>query len=336
MKISVVVLTYNLENYIEDAINSVLAQTLPACEIILCDDGSNDNTVAKAQGLHSELITLAKHTNQGALLNGLDGLIAARGDVVCFLDGDDVWEPNKLEVVANEFSNKLDLVILSHKHIRVDINLKPLNIRDDTHANIDRIEQLCEADIYKELRKSLIERRGYWLGSAYSIRRSKLDLDRFANLVRSHPDVRYGYLDLVLGPFMAITNDQGLVGYTAMTTLFYRIHGSASASQLSEHGALLGLRRVIAINRLTRYCLARSGAKPETLLRYDLLIQKANYIKELYFGNKLNSLLMFFPLVKELLSEGGYIFGKELLRLIVCMLFGLRGVIWLKRLRLRY
>jgi glycosyltransferase involved in cell wall biosynthesis len=335
MKISVVILSYNIEDYIEDAINSVLSQTLPAFEIILADDGSTDNTVAKAQGLYSPLITLAKRTNQGALLNGLDGLIAASGDVVCFLDGDDVWEHNKLEVVGNEFSNRLDLVILSHKHVRVDIKLEPLNIRDDTHANIERIEQLCEEKICEELRKSLIERRGYWLGSAYSIRRSKLDLDRFANLVRSHPDVSYGYLDLVLGPFMAITNKQGLVGYTPMTTLYYRIHGGASASQLSERGALMGLRRVIAINRLTRHCLERSGAKRETLIRYDLLIQRARYLKELYFGNKLNSLLMFLRLVKELLNEGGYDFGKEFLRLIVCMLFGLKGIIWLKRFRSR-
>ncbi|OGF24944.1 MAG: hypothetical protein A2V63_05450 [Candidatus Eisenbacteria bacterium RBG_19FT_COMBO_70_11] len=97
MTVSVVIAVYNGAWCIERALDSVLAQSRPAEEIILCDDGSTDGTadlVARRYGARVRVLRLP-HRNASAA-RGV-GLEQARGDWLAFLDADDVWEPGKLE-----------------------------------------------------------------------------------------------------------------------------------------------------------------------------------------------------------------------------------------------
>ena len=97
MKISVVIPTCNSSATIEAALNSVLSQTFQAHEILVLDDGSIDNTLAILRR-YGRKITLFCRENMGvpSARNTLCG--CASGDLIAFLDHDDLWHPNYLKV----------------------------------------------------------------------------------------------------------------------------------------------------------------------------------------------------------------------------------------------
>ena len=94
--VSVVITTYNRVSLVERALASVLAQSLPADEIIIVDDGSTDDTVSTLKSLHPE-VNLIQQDNQGVSAARNTGISAARHDWIALLDSDDVWHENKLE-----------------------------------------------------------------------------------------------------------------------------------------------------------------------------------------------------------------------------------------------
>jgi glycosyltransferase involved in cell wall biosynthesis len=96
-KVSVVVPTYKRAAIVLKAIESVLAQTFSDFEVIVVDDGSEDDTenvIAKAFG---DQVRYYYQTNQGASAARNKGIAEARGEWIAFLDSDDEWERDKLE-----------------------------------------------------------------------------------------------------------------------------------------------------------------------------------------------------------------------------------------------
>ncbi|WP_421622120.1 glycosyltransferase [Alkalilimnicola ehrlichii] len=109
--VSVVMPAYNASAYIRQAIDSVLAQDYPAVELIVVDDGSTDDTVARVQA-YGDRVRLLTQANQGSGAARNQGLEAARGEYIAFLDSDDVWLPGKLtaQVAYLERHPDVDLV----------------------------------------------------------------------------------------------------------------------------------------------------------------------------------------------------------------------------------
>ena len=97
--VSVIVPAYDVAEYIGEALDSVLTQTFTDYEIIVINDGSPD-TPALERALASYLprIVYLKQENQGVSAARNAGIQAARGSLLAFLDGDDTWLPNYLEV----------------------------------------------------------------------------------------------------------------------------------------------------------------------------------------------------------------------------------------------
>lgn len=96
-KVSVVIPAYNAEAFIVDAIRSARTQTYPIHEIIVVDDGSKDGTVAKVEQCGVANVTLIRKPNGGSASARNVGIHAATGDVIAFLDADDLWLPEKTE-----------------------------------------------------------------------------------------------------------------------------------------------------------------------------------------------------------------------------------------------
>ncbi len=96
-KISVVITAYNSAAYIGQAIQSVLTQTRPVDEIVVVDDGSIDETAAIVAAYAPSGVRLVWQENQGAGAARNRGIAATSGDLLTFLDGDDVWLPEKTE-----------------------------------------------------------------------------------------------------------------------------------------------------------------------------------------------------------------------------------------------
>jgi len=96
IKISVIIPTFNRSQYICDAIDSVLAQTYPAHEIIIADDGSTDNTAALLKK-YGKRIKYLRQKNKGPSAARNLGIKKSTGEFIAFLDSDDLWDKNKLK-----------------------------------------------------------------------------------------------------------------------------------------------------------------------------------------------------------------------------------------------
>lgn len=98
--ISVVIPTYNHAHFIRRAIQSVLDQTYTNWEILVVDNHSSDNTEEVIKSLNDGRIQLLKIHNSGVIgMSRNMGILKAKGDWIAFLDSDDCWYPNKLDIV---------------------------------------------------------------------------------------------------------------------------------------------------------------------------------------------------------------------------------------------
>ncbi len=102
MKITVIVNSYNYGRYIGETLDSVLAQTLPAQQVLVVDDGSKDDSCAVIAGYaekHPHLTLISKE-NGGQLSTFNAAAPHVEGDLVFFLDSDDQWQPTYLETIT--------------------------------------------------------------------------------------------------------------------------------------------------------------------------------------------------------------------------------------------
>ena len=113
LRVSVIIPVYNGASYLAAAIDSVLAQTQPPLEILVVDDGSTDGSVevARHYGPPVRVIALPHGPRGGAAVVRNAGVVAARGELLAFLDADDVWAADKLERQVEALTaHQLDLV----------------------------------------------------------------------------------------------------------------------------------------------------------------------------------------------------------------------------------
>lgn len=104
--VSVVIASYNMGQYIAQAVDSILAQTWPAIEVIVVDDGSQDNTQAVMSNYqHDHRVKYIRNENQGQPKAKNCGIRNATGNYIAFCDADDFWTPTKLDVQMPLFSN---------------------------------------------------------------------------------------------------------------------------------------------------------------------------------------------------------------------------------------
>lgn len=103
IKISVITCLFNVEKYLQEAIESVLKQSYTHWELLLVDDGSTDESTGIAKRyatLHPTKIIYCEHVghiNKGLSASRNLGLAESSGELLTFLDADDVWQPNYLE-----------------------------------------------------------------------------------------------------------------------------------------------------------------------------------------------------------------------------------------------
>ncbi len=97
MTVSAVIPTFNRLGFIRRAINSVLAQTVPADEVLIIDDGSTDGTADLLNAEYGPRLRVIRQANTGVSGARRRGVQEAKGDWIAFLDSDDVWTPNHNE-----------------------------------------------------------------------------------------------------------------------------------------------------------------------------------------------------------------------------------------------
>lgn len=99
--VSILVPAYNAAPWIAETLASALGQTHPRCEIIVVDDGSRDDTLARARAVadaHPDRLRIVSQANAGASAARNHALRLARGEFIQYLDADDLLSPRKIEL----------------------------------------------------------------------------------------------------------------------------------------------------------------------------------------------------------------------------------------------
>ena len=129
-RVSVLLTSHNYGRYVEAAIDSVLGQGYRDLELIVVDDGSTDDSRQRIRrrAARDGRVVLIEQTNQGmaAALNA--GFARSRGEVVCLLDADDCFRPDKLERVVDYFAQHPRTGMLQHPLQVVDAAGRPVQV----------------------------------------------------------------------------------------------------------------------------------------------------------------------------------------------------------------
>jgi len=207
-KVSVITITYNQEDYIAEAIESVLGQTYKNIELIVADDGSTDNNPAiinEYAGKHSIIKPILAKENKGIAYNINRALKLVEGQYVAWVDGDDVMFPQKIEKQVRYLNTNLDVIACGHdmevfrsptgeslgRHSKVISTKKPKG-KIDVKSLFDPTFFLCPPS-------ALMVRREYIPAHGFDTRlKYGADLLFYIEVLRNG---KFGYIDEVLGKY---------------------------------------------------------------------------------------------------------------------------------------
>lgn len=124
---SIIIPYYKKRQFIERCLDSVLAQTFNDYEIILVDDGSEDNIRQLIEEKYSGKVKLIQQLNQGVSVARNTGIAAATQSYIAFLDADDYWSPFYLEKVAYIIKQEKNIKIIGSHYSRTKSNVETEN-----------------------------------------------------------------------------------------------------------------------------------------------------------------------------------------------------------------
>ncbi len=147
MKISVIVPVYNVEPYLRKCLDSIVGQSYPDLEILLVDDGSNDNSVCICEEFTAkdERVVFIQQPNGGVSVARNTGITAATGEYLTFVDSDDWLENRMYEKLVSQINNNpgLDMVMCDSTLITNDSNIKSTDfIRDGYYSKTQIISEI--------------------------------------------------------------------------------------------------------------------------------------------------------------------------------------------------
>ena len=171
--VSVVMPLHNSSDFMGEGVESVLRQSFADLELILVDDCSGDDSLARAREFAARderIVVVAMPENGGGGASRNAGIARARGRYVAFLDADDLWEPDKLKIQLDEMENKN--AAFSYTDYAV--------FSDDGKS--EKIRRTPDKVAYKELLKNTV------IGCSTVVYDRKLLGDRYFPLIRKRQD----------------------------------------------------------------------------------------------------------------------------------------------------
>ena len=243
---SVIMPAYNAAGTLAAAIESLLTQTLAPREILVIDDGSTDATVeiASSYGGAVKVISQPNAGTAGARNRGLD---EANGDVIAFLDADDLYTATRLERIAEKFVAEPELeAVATDAVLEYEDSQKLVSSWWPPHARRDRLDAAAPI-----------------IFCTLAIRRELIDsLGGFDRRYRISEDLEYWYR-------IGCRGHQ--VGYVAEPSYRYRIRAS---SKTGSSSSVEGNWEFVAIN--ARYAVAR---RTPLKLRIRLAVRAARHAR---------------------------------------------------------
>lgn len=173
MKFSIIMPNYNGAKYIKESVQSVIFQTYNNWELIIVDDCSTDTSVEEIKEFRdNRILFVENNVNKGAAVSRNIGIELATGDIIAFLDSDDLWKKNKLQDQLMIYKQQNTAIVFS--------NYEAIN------SNGEFIKKITAPTIlkYKDLLKS--NHIGCLTGS-YNV-----------NLLGKHYFIEHGHEDYIL------------------------------------------------------------------------------------------------------------------------------------------
>ncbi len=146
-QVSVIIPTYNYGHFIKEAIMSVLSQSYSDLEVIVVDDGSTDETSSIISSVKDSRISYIYQENQGLASARNSGIEIASGEYIGFLDADDIWMPNKLELQLSRFKKRSDVGLIYTGYEVIDDSGTYIVTRKAHKSEGDLISQLILGNI---------------------------------------------------------------------------------------------------------------------------------------------------------------------------------------------
>lgn len=201
IKVSVIIPAYNVENYIERSITSVLNQKFKPFEIVVVDDGSTDNTAKIVEKFKNDVVYVYQKNAGSSSARNL-GINKAKGDWIAFLDSDDEWVDSHLL----NFSKTLRLNptiawygapfrVLDEESKRVIFTPKNGHLREEScHTVFEDYMTAFPPKAYLSsptmvLRKKVFEDVGYFDTS----KKTAVDVDMWFRIGLVYPKIGYSY-----------------------------------------------------------------------------------------------------------------------------------------------
>ena len=164
MQFSVIIPVFNVEEYLEKCVNSVLQQTYSDFEVLLIDDGSTDSSsvICDCFAERDKRVRVIHKANGGLVSARNTGIMNAIGDYICYVDGDDWTHPNMLQFVHNQLENysfPLDMVIFGAYNIFNDRVGQTKNSVDEGLYDKARLEKEVYPFLFSDRRRGFREGR---------------------------------------------------------------------------------------------------------------------------------------------------------------------------------
>ena len=162
MRVSIITPSFNQVEYLEATIQSVLAQDYPNLEYIIVDGGSTDGSVEIIKKYADQLSWWVSERDRGQADAINKGLRRARGDVVAWLNSDDIYLPGAIQAAVDVFEANHGLGMVFGDAISIDREGHPLNrlsFGDWDLTELMRFQIICQPSVF--MRRSALEHVGY-------------------------------------------------------------------------------------------------------------------------------------------------------------------------------
>lgn len=229
--VSVIIPTYNHAHFIGRALQSVINQTYVHWEAIVIDNHSADNTDEVVLGFKDDRIKLIKIRNQGIIAASRNaGLKLASGEWVAFLDSDDAWHSNKLELCLGKLQQDFDLVCHAENWINqksIPPSVRPVVYGPERRASFESL--LFSGNAIST--SAVVVRRTHLLTVGFFTEDSAIntaeDYELWLRLARA--GIRIGFLPQVLGEYIihgGNASKSAMTNMHATRTVFEKIYAS--------------------------------------------------------------------------------------------------------------